>query len=96
MLTTFINALMSAEADAVGGAEYGARSKTRKNSRIARRTRYTTSMDLVQKQECWAEDAMILMRLKCVNARRASDHGTPNGIFPLGTRTGEESVSRPG
>ncbi len=33
MLTTFINALMSAEADAVCGAEYGARSETRTNSR---------------------------------------------------------------
>ncbi|NVM95675.1 IS256 family transposase [Arthrobacter wenxiniae] len=32
MLTTFINALMSAEADAVCGAEYGARSETRTNS----------------------------------------------------------------
>lgn len=33
MLTTFINALMSAEADAVCGAEYGVRSEARNNSR---------------------------------------------------------------
>jgi putative transposase len=33
MLTTFIKALMSAEADAVCGAEYGARSEARANSR---------------------------------------------------------------
>ena len=33
MLTTFINALMSAEADAVCGAEYGARSAERTNVR---------------------------------------------------------------
>jgi transposase-like protein len=31
MLTTFINTLMSAEADAVCGAEYGARSAEGKN-----------------------------------------------------------------
>ncbi len=39
MLTTFINALMSAEADAVCGAEYGARSETRTNSRNGYRHR---------------------------------------------------------
>ncbi|MDQ0820729.1 putative transposase [Arthrobacter sp. V4I6] len=39
MLTTFINALMSAEADAVCGAEYGARSATRTNSRNGYRDR---------------------------------------------------------
>ncbi|SDJ04934.1 Transposase, Mutator family [Arthrobacter subterraneus] len=39
MLTTFINALMSAEADAVCGAEYGARSQDRKNSRNGYRHR---------------------------------------------------------
>ena len=33
MLTTFINTLMSAEADAVCGAEYGARSPERTNIR---------------------------------------------------------------
>jgi hypothetical protein len=33
MLTTFINTLMSAEADAVCGAEYGARSAERVNTR---------------------------------------------------------------
>jgi transposase-like protein len=33
MLTTFINTLMSAEADAVCGAEYGARSAERTNVR---------------------------------------------------------------
>jgi len=39
MLTTFINALMSAEADAVCGAEYGARSEERTNSRNGYRHR---------------------------------------------------------
>jgi putative transposase len=39
MLTTFINALMSAEADAVCGAEYGARSEDRTNSRNGYRHR---------------------------------------------------------
>ncbi|MDQ0618518.1 hypothetical protein QFZ33_002542 [Arthrobacter globiformis] len=39
MLTTFINALMSAEADAVCGAEYGARSEARSNSRNGYRHR---------------------------------------------------------
>jgi putative transposase len=39
MLTTFINALMSAEADAVCGAEYGARSEARTNSRNGYRHR---------------------------------------------------------
>jgi putative transposase len=39
MLTTFINALMSAEADAVCGAEYGARSEARTNSRNGYRDR---------------------------------------------------------
>jgi putative transposase len=39
MLSTFINALMSAEADAVCGAEYGARSEARTNSRNGYRHR---------------------------------------------------------
>ncbi len=39
MLTTFINALMSAEADAVCGAEYGARSAERTNVRNGYRAR---------------------------------------------------------
>jgi hypothetical protein len=39
MLATFINALMSAEADAVCGAEYGARSQARTNSRNGYRHR---------------------------------------------------------
>ncbi|MET4097719.1 transposase, partial [Arthrobacter sp. UYCu712] len=39
MLTTFINALMSAEADAVCGAGYGARSEARTNSRNGYRHR---------------------------------------------------------
>jgi len=39
MLTTFINTLMSAEADAVCGAEYGARSEARINVRNGYRTR---------------------------------------------------------
>lgn len=39
MLTTFINALMSAEADAVCGAEYGARTEARTNSRNGYRRR---------------------------------------------------------
>jgi putative transposase len=39
MLTTFINALMSAEADAVCGAEYGARSSERTNVRNGYRGR---------------------------------------------------------
>ena len=39
MLTTFIDALMSAEADAVCGAEYGARSTERTNTRNGYRTR---------------------------------------------------------
>jgi putative transposase len=39
MLTTFINALMGAEADAVCGAEYGARSQARTNSRNGYRHR---------------------------------------------------------
>jgi putative transposase len=39
MLTTFINALMSAEADAVCGAEYGTRSAERVNTRNGYRTR---------------------------------------------------------
>lgn len=39
MLTTFINALMSAEADAVCGAEYGARSEDRNTSRNGYRHR---------------------------------------------------------
>ncbi len=39
MLTTFIDTLMSAEADAVGGAEYGARSAERINVRSGYRSR---------------------------------------------------------
>lgn len=39
MLTTFINTLMSAEADAVCGAEYGARSPERTNVRNGYRHR---------------------------------------------------------
>ena len=39
MLTTFIDALMSAEADAVCGAEYGARSPERTNIRNGYRAR---------------------------------------------------------
>src|SRR5919199_6500273 len=39
MLTTFINALMSAEADAVCGAEYGTRSAERTNVRNGYRAR---------------------------------------------------------
>ena len=39
MLTTFINTLMSAEADAVCGAEYGARSSERTNVRNGYRGR---------------------------------------------------------
>ena len=39
ILTTFINALMSAEADAVCGAEYGARSEAPTNSRFQRRVK---------------------------------------------------------
>src|SRR5215211_6710648 len=39
MLTTFINTLMSAEADAVCGAEYGQRSSDRTNVRNGYRTR---------------------------------------------------------
>ena len=39
MLTTFINTLMSAEADAVCGAEYGARSAERTNVRNGYRLR---------------------------------------------------------
>src|SRR4051794_26948944 len=39
MLTTFINTLMSAEADAVCGAEYGARSAERTNVRNGYRPR---------------------------------------------------------
>lgn len=39
MLTTFVNALMSAEADAVCGADYGARSQDRTNSRNGYRHR---------------------------------------------------------
>src|SRR4051812_50227603 len=39
MLTTFINTLMSAEADAVFGAEYGARSTERVNTRNGYRAR---------------------------------------------------------
>src|SRR5215211_2582434 len=39
MLTTFINTLMSAEADAVCGAEYGQRSSERTNTRNGYRTR---------------------------------------------------------
>src|SRR4051812_1631465 len=39
MLTTFINTLMSAEADAVCGAEYGARSAERTNVRNGYRAR---------------------------------------------------------
>ncbi len=39
MLTTFINTLMSAEADAVCGAEYGARSAERTNVRNGYRSR---------------------------------------------------------
>jgi putative transposase len=39
MLTTFINTLMSAEADAVCGAEYGARSAERSNTRNGYRAR---------------------------------------------------------
>src|SRR3712207_7079153 len=39
MLTTFINTLMSAEADAVCGAEYGARSAERVNTRNGYRPR---------------------------------------------------------
>ena len=39
MLTTFINTLMSAEADAVCGAEYGARSAERTNTRNGYRSR---------------------------------------------------------
>ena len=39
MLTTFINTLMLAEADAVCGAEYGARSETRTNVRNGYRPR---------------------------------------------------------
>jgi len=39
MLTTFINTLMSAEADAVCGAEYGQRSEARTNSRNGYRAR---------------------------------------------------------
>ena len=39
MLTTFIDALMSAEADAVCGAEYGARSTERVNTRNGYRSR---------------------------------------------------------
>src|SRR3712207_6928442 len=39
MLTTFINTLMSAEADAVCGAEYGARSAERINIRNGYRPR---------------------------------------------------------
>jgi transposase-like protein len=39
MLTTFINTLMSAEADAVCGAEYGTRSAERTNTRNGYRTR---------------------------------------------------------
>ena len=39
MLTTFINTLMSAEADAVCGAEYGTRSAERTNTRNGYRHR---------------------------------------------------------
>src|SRR3712207_8092995 len=39
MLTTFINTLMSAEADAVCGAAYGARSPERTNTRNGYRSR---------------------------------------------------------
>src|SRR4029453_12499121 len=39
MLTTFVNTLMSAEADAVCGAEYGARSSERTNTRNGYRHR---------------------------------------------------------
>lgn len=39
MLTTFIDALMSAEADTVCGAEYGARTEARTNSRNGYRHR---------------------------------------------------------
>ena len=39
MLTTFINTLMSGEADAVCGAEYGARGEARTNVRNGYRTR---------------------------------------------------------
>ena len=39
MLTTFINTLMSADADAVCGAEYGARSTERTNVRNGYRSR---------------------------------------------------------
>ncbi len=39
MLTTFINTLMSAEADAVCGAEYGSRSAERTNVRNGYRSR---------------------------------------------------------
>ena len=39
VLTAFINTLMSAEADAVGGAEYGARSPERTNTRNGYRGR---------------------------------------------------------
>ena len=39
MLTTFIDALMSAEADAVCGAGYGQRSQNRTNTRNGYRTR---------------------------------------------------------
>ena len=39
MLTTFINALLSAQADAVCGAEYGSRSQERTNRRNGYRHR---------------------------------------------------------
>ena len=39
LLTTFVNALLSAQADAVCGAEYGARSEDRTNRRNGYRHR---------------------------------------------------------
>ncbi|MCU1612535.1 MAG: hypothetical protein JWO98_75 [Frankiales bacterium] len=46
MLTTFINTLMSAEADAVCGAEYGARSAERTNVRNGYRSREFDTRDV--------------------------------------------------
>jgi transposase-like protein len=59
MLSTFVQALMSAEADAICGAPYGERSAERTNSRNGYRTRdfdtRTGTMEVaIRARECFA------------------------------------------
>src|SRR3712207_1339456 len=91
MLTTFINTLMSAQADAVCGAEYGARSAERINTRNGYRPReFDTRAGTLEvaipklRSGSYFPDWLLERRRRAVRA--PSTPGGPCSLLGCGTR----------